>query len=132
VKFFQRLGQQPFSEQQVCKPDTHRRASWGQRAGRSQRRFGRGSISSGFLYRGCDQPQVIVIWRQTDGLTIEFGDLGANGVVEVYCRKATAVTRNGTKLREGADYKYDAQAQKLTISFEGSTKIVLKGAASLF
>ncbi|HEX3351379.1 MAG TPA: TIM-barrel domain-containing protein [Terriglobales bacterium] len=66
------------------------------------------------------------------GLKIEFGDLGTPGTVEVYCQKVKAVTRNGVRLREGADYGYDRQANKLTVSFQGATVIALDGAQSLF
>jgi hypothetical protein len=39
-----------------------------------------------------------------DEVTIEFGDLGVPGTMEVYCRSARGLKRNGTVLREGADY----------------------------
>jgi alpha-D-xyloside xylohydrolase len=70
--------------------------------------------------------------RDGDSLTIQFGDLGASGSLEVYCRKPKEVTRNGTRMREGAGYKYDAQAQKMTISISGHTKVTLKDAAGVF
>jgi hypothetical protein len=50
----------------------------------------------------------------------------------VYCRKAKQVTKNGTKLREGSEYTFDASAQKLTIPFKGGTKLTVQGAGSLF
>jgi hypothetical protein len=52
--------------------------------------------------------------------------------VEVYSRKATAVTRNGAKLREGSDYKYEASAQKLTVAFNGPSEIVLRMREAFF
>jgi alpha-glucosidase (family GH31 glycosyl hydrolase) len=87
---------------------------------------------SEFSYFTGNGVQKITASRQGNSLTIQFGDLGATGVLEIYSRKATVVTRNGAKLREGADYKYDAQAQRLTVSFNGPSEIVLKDADSLF
>ena len=66
------------------------------------------------------------------GLKIEFGDLGAPGTVEVYCQGVKTVIRNGVQLREETDYHYDKQASKLTIPFQGASKIVVDGAVSLF
>jgi hypothetical protein len=65
-------------------------------------------------------------------MAVQFGDLGEEGSVEIYSKKAKEVTRNGTKLREGNDFKYDAQLQKLTIPFKGAAKVSLNGAGSLF
>jgi hypothetical protein len=65
-------------------------------------------------------------------LTIQFGDLGAEGAVELYCRKVKEVTRNGVRLAEGNDYRYDREAQKLTVRFKGVTILAVKGAESLF
>jgi alpha-D-xyloside xylohydrolase len=76
--------------------------------------------------------QSIAVAPGGGGLTIEFGDLGTPGTVEVYCQKVKGVTRNGVKLREGLDYQYDKQANKLTVSFQGATKISVDGADSLF
>jgi len=42
------------------------------------------------------------------------------------------VTLNGVKLHEGSEYRYDQQASRLTVSFQGASKIVIDGAASLF
>lgn len=89
-------------------------------------------IASGFDYFTGEGVQGITATPEGDELTIQFGELGAEGVLEVYCGKARQVTRNGTRLREGSDYKYDAQAQKLTVQFKGATKVVVKGAGSLF
>jgi hypothetical protein len=61
-----------------------------------------------------------------------FGELGTAGTVEVYCEKAAAVERNGAALREGAEYRYDTLAKRLTVPFEGATTIVIRQASSLF
>jgi alpha-D-xyloside xylohydrolase len=94
--------------------------------------FPSGKTASEFQYFTGDGVQAIKVTPERDGLTIQFGDLGAAGSVEVYCRKAGEVTRNGAKLHEGKDYKYDAAAQKLTVQFRGATKVTVKGAESLF
>jgi alpha-D-xyloside xylohydrolase len=70
--------------------------------------------------------------RVGDTLIIQFGELGAKGSLEVYCQKPREVTRNGAWLREGSDYKWESQAHKLTIPFQGATKVTLKDATSLF
>jgi alpha-D-xyloside xylohydrolase len=87
---------------------------------------------SEFLYYTGSAEQKIRAERTKQGLTIQFGDLGTPGRLEVYCGKVTGVTRNGQKLQEGKDYQYDATAKKLTIGFEGATQITLLGAPSLF
>ncbi|HWY45082.1 MAG TPA: TIM-barrel domain-containing protein [Candidatus Sulfotelmatobacter sp.] len=77
--------------------------------------------------------QKIAVAPSADGLTIEFGDLGTPGTLEIYCRGAKeVVTGDGRKLREGRDYSYDANLQKLTVAFQGATRLKVRGAASLF
>jgi alpha-D-xyloside xylohydrolase len=76
--------------------------------------------------------QRITASREGQTLTIQFDDLGSDGFLEVYCRKATEVTRNGARLREDSGYTYDARAQKLTVPIKGATRVTLKNAASLF
>jgi alpha-D-xyloside xylohydrolase len=76
--------------------------------------------------------QRITASRAGETLTIQFDDLGGDGFLEVYCRKATEVTRNEARLREGSGYTYDVRAQKLTVPIKGATKVTLKNAASLF
>jgi alpha-D-xyloside xylohydrolase len=88
--------------------------------------------SSQFNYYTGNGVQTITAEPENGGLRIEFGDLGAPGTVEVYCQRVKGMTRNGTKLREGADYRFDEQTNKLTVSFQGASKIVVEGAASLF
>jgi alpha-D-xyloside xylohydrolase len=88
--------------------------------------------SSEFSYFTGEGVQEITVTPQTDGLTIQFGELGAAGSLEVYCKKPREVTSNGARLREGSEYQYDSSKQKLTVPFKGATKLSLKGAASLF
>jgi alpha-glucosidase (family GH31 glycosyl hydrolase) len=94
--------------------------------------FPSGKEPGEFSYYTGHGTQTIGTAEEGDRLTIQFGDLGVDGTLEVFCRKAREVTRNGVKLREGTDYQYDVKAQKLTVSFQGATKVVMKGAGSLF
>jgi alpha-glucosidase (family GH31 glycosyl hydrolase) len=66
------------------------------------------------------------------GIRIQFGDLGAAGFLEIYCRNATGVTRNGESLHSGAGYSYDEKAKKLTVPFSGATTVIVSGATDLF
>jgi alpha-D-xyloside xylohydrolase len=90
------------------------------------------NMNSEFHYFTGTGTQTIKMAREGGGITIAFDDLGVNGALEVYCRAVTAVRRNGSMLREGTDYQYDTQAQKLTIPFLGATTLEVKGAESLF
>jgi len=94
--------------------------------------FPSGKEPTQFDYFTGSAVEKIAVTPSDDALTIQFGALGAEGVVEVYCGKAKQVARNGTKLREGADYRYDAQTQRLTVPFTDSAKVVIKGGRSLF
>jgi alpha-D-xyloside xylohydrolase len=67
-----------------------------------------------------------------DSMKIEFGDLETPGMVEVYCKNVKGVSLNGVKLREGVDYRFDQQVNRLTIPFNGASKIAVEGAESLF
>jgi alpha-D-xyloside xylohydrolase len=88
--------------------------------------------ASEFNYFTGTEAEKIKTTPETDGVAIEFGELGAEGRVEVFCGRAKEVTRNEIKLREGRDYTYDAAAQKLTVAFKGTTRLKIRGAASLF
>jgi alpha-D-xyloside xylohydrolase len=94
--------------------------------------FPSAKASSEFSYFTGDGVQNITASPVADGLEIQFKDLGTVGSLEIYCKKAKEVTRNGVKLREGSDYKFDPQAERVTVPFEGASKIVLKGCGSLF
>ena len=94
--------------------------------------FPSGKAKSQFDYYTGAGVQRIGVGPEGDGFRIEFGDLGPAGIVEVYCQKVKGVTRNGAKLRQGTDYHYDEQAHKLTLSFEGASKIAIESAGSLF
>lgn len=91
-----------------------------------------GSVPSKFEYFTGDSVQTIAVSPKSKGIEISLADLGVNGDLEVYCRNATRVVRNGVTLHAGSDYKYDARARKLTIPFQGATTLMLEGARSLF
>jgi alpha-glucosidase (family GH31 glycosyl hydrolase) len=94
--------------------------------------FPTASSKSQFDYYTGSGVQKITAELVGDGLKIEFGDLGAPGTIEVYCKEVTGVTRNGVQLKPGSDYQYDPPSHKLTISFQGASKIAITGAGSLF
>jgi len=64
---------------------------------------------SQFAYFTGTGVQVIKSTPKNGGWAFEFGDLGVNGALEVYCQKAEHVRKNGTALREGTDYHVDAR-----------------------
>ena len=76
--------------------------------------------------------QKISVASSGEGITVEFGDLGAGGNLAVYCRKVRGVTKDGKTLGEGSDYRYDPQTQKLTVPFTGPASLLIKGADGLF
>jgi len=95
--------------------------------------FPSSKTASEFTYFTGEKAQKIAVKPSRDGLTIEFGELGTPGTLEIYCRGAKEiVTGDRRTLREGRDYSYDAGAQKLTVAFQGPTKLKVKGAVSLF
>src|SRR6185437_14490220 len=81
--------------------------------------------ASEFSYFTGDGVQKITAAPEAGGLTIQLGDLGAEGSVEVYCKRPKEMTKNGARLRDGGEYKYDSEAQKLTVPFKGATKLAL-------
>jgi len=95
--------------------------------------FPAAKTESKFEYFTGERAESIRVTPVTDGIGIEFGDLGTDGTLEVYTKNPKGVTAaNGTKLREGKDYRYDRDAQKLTIEFHGATKVKIVGATSVF
>jgi alpha-D-xyloside xylohydrolase len=65
-------------------------------------------------------------------LTIEFGDLGVNGKLEIYCDAPTTVVRNGVTLTPGTDYTYDGARRLLTVPYTGATTLTVNGTGSVF
>jgi alpha-D-xyloside xylohydrolase len=94
--------------------------------------FPASSQTSEFPYFTGTAVQTIKMTSQNGGIMIGFGNLGVKGALEIYCKPATEVQRNGKTLQPGTDYQYDAHAQKLTVSFEGATALQIRGAKTLF
>src|SRR5262249_24834131 len=85
-----------------------------------------------FRYYTGKNAQTITAKREKNTETIQFADLGIPGNLEVYCDKVSGVEKNGAQLREGPGYRYDGQAKRLTVPFDGATRVIIQGAASLF
>jgi hypothetical protein len=88
--------------------------------------------ASQFEYFAEDALQTITVSVGSEGITVQFKVLPANGTLEVYCRNAKGVRENGTVLQEGADFQYNAHLAKRTVPFAGATTISIMGAESLF
>ena len=71
--------------------------------------FPSSKAASEFTYFTGEKAQKIAVKPSRDVLTIEFGELGTPGTLEIYCRGAKKiVTGDRRTLREGRDYSYDA------------------------
>jgi alpha-glucosidase (family GH31 glycosyl hydrolase) len=88
--------------------------------------------ASEFSYFTGSGMQVIKSFPRGGGLTIEFGDLGTNGTLEVHCRKAAEVRKNGAPLHAASDYYFDEQKGILTVPFHGATRLEIEGAETFF
>jgi len=92
-----------------------------------------GNTNNTFDYYAGDRLQPISCSMSGDGLiNIQFGDLGYNGMLEVYCRKFDTVKMNGTTLTESDDFTHDSCRKLLKIPFSGPAKIEISGAKSIF
>jgi alpha-D-xyloside xylohydrolase len=89
-------------------------------------------LPSAFEYFTGNAVQNIRVESKSDQMTIEFGDLGEEGVLEVYCGKPKDVTMNGVRLRAGSGYRYEEEIQKLRVPFKGAAKVEVKGTTSIF
>jgi alpha-D-xyloside xylohydrolase len=87
---------------------------------------------SSFSYYTGSTVQQITAHRVNDALAVQFGDLGVSGTLEVYCIRVNSIIRNGKTLRKDKDYQFDPGAGKLTIRFDGATKLTIEPASSLF
>ena len=94
--------------------------------------FPAGKKASQFDYFTGAGVQKIAVTPENGQLAIHFDDLGTDGKLEVYCRNVREVRKNGSTLRIGTDYTYDAQTLKLTIPFKGATDLAIIGATSVF
>jgi alpha-glucosidase (family GH31 glycosyl hydrolase) len=88
--------------------------------------------ASEFSYFTGSATQTIKSVPRSGGLTIEFDDLGTNGTLEIHCRKAAQIKKNGATLRAGSDYHFDGQSGTLTVTFRGATHLEIDGAETFF
>jgi alpha-glucosidase (family GH31 glycosyl hydrolase) len=65
-------------------------------------------------------------------IQLQFGGLGTNGTLEIYCQGQTSVTRNGTRLTLGRDFSFDATRKLLTVPYSGATTLTIEGSGSVF
>lgn len=87
---------------------------------------------SEFGYYTGDALRHIAVKPSINGWTLTAEDLGVPGEFEIYCRGLRGVSRNGSVLHRGTDYRYDEKQYKLTMPFSGASTIVIEGASSLF
>ncbi len=85
-----------------------------------------------FPYYTGSTVQNITCSNQHHTLTIQFGDLGLGGNMEIYLQNPSTVMRNGMKLNFGTDYTYNAISNLLRVPFSGLTTLVVNDATSLF
>jgi alpha-D-xyloside xylohydrolase len=91
-----------------------------------------GQHASRFEYFTGKDMQPIMVSPGSRGVTIQIGDLGTPGVLEVYCRGLKSISKDGKALRAPRDYEYDVKAQRLRILFQAASTMVLDGASGLF
>ncbi|HWB83196.1 MAG TPA: TIM-barrel domain-containing protein [Bryobacteraceae bacterium] len=94
--------------------------------------FPSSKVRSRFDYFTGQRIEPIAASVSRAGISVNFGDLGTRGDLEIYCRNVKGVVRNGSRLRRGADYQYDQASRKLTVPFQGATRLTLEGATGLF
>jgi alpha-glucosidase (family GH31 glycosyl hydrolase) len=88
--------------------------------------------ASSFDYFTGKAVQTITSTTTGSTISIQFGDLGTNGALEVHCDGVTSVTRNGAALTAGTDFTFDAGKKLLTVAYSGATTLVIEGTGSLF
>jgi alpha-glucosidase (family GH31 glycosyl hydrolase) len=94
--------------------------------------FPAASGSTSFDYYTGSAVQTITSSLSGGTLTVQFGDLGTDGTLEVYCNGNSSVVRNGLTLSSGSDFTYDASKKLLTVSYSGATTLQINGTASIF
>jgi len=83
-------------------------------------------------YTGSSVRPIACSMPDTSNVNISFADLGYDGILEIYCREYTDVTRNSTPLTEGVDFTYDPGKNLMTIPFSGATTVAITGVKSIF
>lgn len=94
--------------------------------------FPQDTTNSTFNYYTGSGVQTITCSNLNHTLTIQFGDLGNNGNLELHLSHAGTVVRNGLSLSAGTDYTYDATNNLLRVPFNGVTTLVVSNAFGLF
>ena len=91
---------------------------------------------SSFPYYTGSSVQTIACANQNHTLTIQFGDLGYTGNLQVYLESlgsvAGTVVSNGVSLASGTGYTYNPATHLLQVPFNGPTTLVVSNAGSLF
>jgi hypothetical protein len=90
------------------------------------------SFGSSFPYYTGSAVQTITCSNQFQARTIQFGELGASGNLEIYVLDPGVVTCNGVKLSFGTDYTYNSASNLLRVPFSGPTTLVVSNSSSLF
>lgn len=90
------------------------------------------SLGSSCPYYTGSSVQNITCTNQNHTLTIQFGNLGLGGNLQVYVQGLGAVARDGAPLRAGIDYTYIATQDLLQVPFNGATTLVVSNAEGLF
>lgn len=85
-----------------------------------------------FHYYTGTSLQTIKVAPDEQGFSVTMPDLGVSGVMQLYCKNVTSVTRNGKTLSQGGGYTYDAETHKLAIPFQAAIRLKITGAKSLF
>ncbi len=94
--------------------------------------FPSATCANSFPYYTGSATQPITCTNLNGVLTIQFGNLGLNGIMQVYLIDPGVVTRNGVKLSFGTDYTYSAASNMLQVSFSDATTVIVSNANSLF
>ncbi len=91
------------------------------------------NIDNTFDYYTGSEVQEIQCSMTEDGVVnIQFGPLGHNGNLEIYCRDYKTLKSNGRTLNQDTDFTYNPVKMIINIPFEGVTKIEITGVTSIF
>jgi alpha-D-xyloside xylohydrolase len=93
--------------------------------------FPSATLPSRFDHYTGSAVQTITAVKASGRITIQFGDLGLPGKLDVYLAGLSRVVRNGVPLAAN-EYTYSAAARLLSVTFAGATTLEIEGAVSLF
>ena len=83
-------------------------------------------------YTGSRVQEIICSMTDNSVVNIQFGPLGHNGKLEIYCRDYRTLKSNGETLNQDTDFTYNPDRMILTIPFEGATTLEITGVTSIF